>query len=147
MYNFNGKSDFLFFLFQQGGPADGTMTARIVRNVTPNQIQAVVQEFQETAYMHSKQGDVYYDVQGCIQLSREQVAFRDANIMSPTKFMLVWGSDHIMYLHECPEYVPSLVNPMERAAEQALEDQLDQERAEGEGMYLDTDAIALLEQG
>jgi len=139
VYDRNMKADFLFFLFTQGGANDGSLDARIVRNITPDQIPKVVEELTEVSY-HG--GDYYFDVQGCVQLAREQTHFTDTSILAPKEFMVYLSDDYYFFLHECKQYVPTFlgVDKMEQEANTSLEDQLDQERADGEGMYPDDGA-------
>lgn len=140
-YDFTRKADYLFFLFTQGGPDDGTSVVRVVRNVTAHELAIVESEFKDPAF-HG--GELYYDVHGAIQLAREQTHYSDTHIMQPKQFMLITGEGVHQFLSECEQYVPSFLTPpddhivqMERDANKNLEDQLDEERADGEGMYVD----------
>lgn len=136
------RHDFLFFVHIDGGGEnyDDTGGAFVVQDLPVHDIPIVIEEMGDTTYFqHGDQGagDGNYTVQGVIQLAREQTHYKDTAIIKPTRFIVFFNGSS-MFLHDVPQFKrPASAAEMEATAERDLETKLDEERAEGEGMYVD----------
>ncbi len=136
--NVDKKFDMLFILFTQGGPNDGTMTQRIVRDIKVDEIADVIEELKDPANFDDDPGEGNFDIQGAVELDRAQTHFRDTNIIAPRQYYVCQG-EYVSWLHDVKVFKRpnEPIQAMEEEANTSLEDQLEVERAEGEGMYRD----------
>ncbi len=140
------KIDCLFFVHVDGGGEefDGIDTALIVRNMMSHDIPIVIEEMGDTGNFTLGEGPGHgnYSVSGVVQLTHEQMHFTNTSILAPTRY-IVHVNGSYSFLDEVPEFKrPASASEMEQAAEKDLETQLDEERAEGEGMYVDEPDVA-----